>query len=97
RGEPLAQSEMAALERDEVSELESTGQASRFDDSLAGKSGTSGMRVDVTREIEADLRRRGDERLDDDPGQDRLLRVGGAAVHNRSRERFSHARDDSSA
>src|SRR5256885_12272611 len=71
RSELLAQCEMPALERDEISQLKQAGKSSGLDDSLAGERSASRMHIDVESKIETDRRWRGDERLDRDTGQAR--------------------------
>jgi len=60
---------MPALEGHEISELEESGEASRFDDPLTGERRASRMRMDIACRVEADFRRCGDERIDDDARQ----------------------------
>ena len=66
RDELLPDSEVAGLEGDEVAQLQQSVEPSRRHQSLAGEGGRLGVYPHVTRQIEAELYRRGDQSFDDD-------------------------------
>ena len=66
RRESLAQPEVPAFECQQIAELQAAGCPTWFDDALAGERGAFVMNIDVEGEIEAQLNRRVDRRLDDD-------------------------------
>lgn len=68
RSEAMPEAEVATLEGHQVAELEEAGHSSRFDQALAGKRGAPGVNGDIASEIEAELDRRSNDGVDDDPG-----------------------------
>lgn len=67
-GEAMPDAEVAALESHQIAELEEAGHSSGLDQALAGKRSALRMNGNIASEFEAELHRRSNDGVDDDPG-----------------------------